>query len=329
VLAAAVLPHDSLVFWTHAIFTTSRIGDLASLGNQSLNGMLLRLPVAATARDTALLLLVSVAVTAALYRARVLYRQDRTVEAAITCGCAALAASPVSWTHHQVWTVLAGLALFTRGKTQRTFALGIVIVMSVRLPPPADDALTGFLADNARALAALGICCLGLVSAWRAARTQRLVLFGRFSVRPRAMAVVGAIGLVISGMIVITHLIRVSFPTITTQAMAEQIWGWSTDTYGRRKASIPEATPDGINYGTMLLPNGKTRVAGAAGTDVARLVLTTTLNGPAYTVPLTSDLTAGIRVFVFDIDYYAESTLDTYTADGKLGCRCGDKLSSG
>ena len=42
VLAALVLPDDSWTYWTGTILQTSRIGDLASLGNQSVHGMLLR-----------------------------------------------------------------------------------------------------------------------------------------------------------------------------------------------------------------------------------------------------------------------------------------------
>lgn len=319
ILAAVVLPRDSLTFWTHAVFTSSRVGDLAALGNQSVNGMLLRIPATASARDLALPLLVTVAVCAALYRARVLYRQERTVEAAITCGCAALVASPVSWTHHQVWTVLAALALLTRSAPHRAIAALVLTVMCVRLPHPAVNAIAGFLADNARAIAALGICCLGLVSAWRTARTPELVLFNRITVRSRSMAVVGATGLLISGAVVITHLINVRFPKLDSQIIAETTPTMGTSIDERGRVVIAGADVDGADadYGFILLPDGMTRVIGFVGKDVARLVLTTAKNGPTHDVPLTPQ--AGKRMFVFDINYYAESQLDTYTANGKLG----------
>ncbi|MFG2005080.1 hypothetical protein ACGFNU_38645 [Spirillospora sp. NPDC048911] len=79
----------------------------------------------------------------------------------------------------------------------------------------------------------------------------------------------------------------------------------------------------------MLLPDDMTQVSGLVGEDVTRLVLSTSINGPAYQVPLLPGPVAGRRIFVFHIDHYAGTRLDTYTADGKLACICGDKLSSG
>jgi alpha-1,2-mannosyltransferase len=327
VVAAVVLPRDSAVFWTHAVFTTSRVGDLSLLGNQSVNGMLTRIPVTTSARDLALALVVTVAVVAALYRARVLYRRDRMVEAAITCGCATLVASPVSWNHHQVWTVLAGLVLFTRGAVHRALAVLVVVVMCVRLPHPGQDAVAGFVADNARGLAALGVCCLGLVSAWRAVQTPRLVLFGRIAVRPRAMAAVGASGLLTAGFLVVTHLVHVSFPTLDARTVVES-FGITYDDSGRVVPSMPEVYDTEVNYGYEVLPDDVVRVIGVAGKHVTKLVLSTSVNGPSYQVPIVDGQVAGLRVFVFEIDHPEGAQLDTYTFGGRLGCRCGDKLNS-
>lgn len=45
-LAALVLPGESWTYWTEAVRQTARIGNLASLGNQSVHGMLLRASMA-------------------------------------------------------------------------------------------------------------------------------------------------------------------------------------------------------------------------------------------------------------------------------------------
>src|SRR2546430_13438160 len=51
--------------------------------------------------------------------------------AAVVVGCATVAASPVSWTHHQVWTVLAGLLLVAGGGRARlTSGLALLVVMT-------------------------------------------------------------------------------------------------------------------------------------------------------------------------------------------------------
>ena len=42
-VAAAALPGDSWRFWTTEVFTVSRLGHITSVGNQSLNGALMRL----------------------------------------------------------------------------------------------------------------------------------------------------------------------------------------------------------------------------------------------------------------------------------------------
>jgi alpha-1,2-mannosyltransferase len=54
-----------------------------------------------------------------------LARQGYLVHAAVLIGCATIAASPVSWTHHQVWTVLAGM-LPVASATGSRWAFGVV-----------------------------------------------------------------------------------------------------------------------------------------------------------------------------------------------------------
>jgi alpha-1,2-mannosyltransferase len=104
--AAVVLPADSWRFWTTEIRDVDRIGAIASVGNQSLNGALLRTEIPSPVRSAAVLLLGGLIVLLALRRAA---RADNWFSATVVVGAASIVFSPVSWTHHQVWLALAVL----------------------------------------------------------------------------------------------------------------------------------------------------------------------------------------------------------------------------
>ena len=78
-----------------------------------------------------------------------------------------MAASPVSWTHHQFWTVLAAILLVS-GLPGLGRAVGWVLLASMTVNvvdllarlPIGDQAL--FLAANMRGIAAAALCVLGL-----------------------------------------------------------------------------------------------------------------------------------------------------------------------
>ncbi|MFG2107529.1 glycosyltransferase 87 family protein [Micromonospora chersina] len=90
-VAAAVLPAESWTYWTGTVAQTSRIGDLASLGNQSLHGMLLRIGVDPASLPVVWAALAGVVCAAALLRARQLTVHGRPGHAdARTLGAGAL-----------------------------------------------------------------------------------------------------------------------------------------------------------------------------------------------------------------------------------------------
>ncbi|MBU2669419.1 DUF2029 domain-containing protein [Actinoplanes bogorensis] len=99
------LPRDSWRFWTGEGFDVSRLGYVTGLGNQSLNGALMRLGAAPGVRETLVLIVGGVIVLLALRRAARL--KDNPLAATVVVGAASIVLSPVSWTHHQVWLVLA------------------------------------------------------------------------------------------------------------------------------------------------------------------------------------------------------------------------------
>ncbi|WP_420823951.1 glycosyltransferase 87 family protein [Streptomyces roseifaciens] len=112
VLAALALPYDSRRFWTDAVFATERVGHAEDTANQSLRGVLARL--LHTGDPGAWWAVAALAVT--VLGLTVAVRTQRcgpraTAWGALSCAATALLVSPVSWSHHWVWCVPAGLLL--------------------------------------------------------------------------------------------------------------------------------------------------------------------------------------------------------------------------
>ncbi|WP_051797876.1 glycosyltransferase 87 family protein [Catenuloplanes japonicus] len=110
-VGAAVLPGDSWTYWSGTFLHTSRIGDLTSTGNQSINGVLLRAGVPEHVLTPVWLALAAAVCLVALWQARRAQLAAEPLRAAVVIGCATVAASPVSWTHHQIWPALAAIIL--------------------------------------------------------------------------------------------------------------------------------------------------------------------------------------------------------------------------
>ena len=108
-LTAALLPHDSLRYWTSCVFAPDRSGSAVNIANQSLRGVVAR--AQHTVHPTSLWLVVAVLValggTAVAVAA--LAAADRvpgaTAWGAVACGATTLLVSPITWTHHWVWNV--------------------------------------------------------------------------------------------------------------------------------------------------------------------------------------------------------------------------------
>ncbi|HWC80609.1 MAG TPA: glycosyltransferase 87 family protein [Pseudonocardiaceae bacterium] len=119
VLAFAVDPHDSVLYWTKLVGDSGRIGPVGYAGNQSLLAVLARFEVPPAASNLVWgLLVVATLVTAAIG----MRRASRNGELVLALGLNAVAellCSPISWSHHWVWVVplfvgLGGLGWRTR-----------------------------------------------------------------------------------------------------------------------------------------------------------------------------------------------------------------------
>jgi Glycosyltransferase family 87 len=156
-----VLPADSVRYWFTELWHTGRIGNLASTGNQSINGMLLRAGVSSTAVWA---LLAGVVLVLGLVRAGRAARNGHPLVGLAIAGAAGVAASPVSWTHHQIWLVLAAAGTVVGrhlGRTSKAALVGTrpvvrrawtVIVLLIMIVPWGLDNLRGPLAVAAACL---------------------------------------------------------------------------------------------------------------------------------------------------------------------------------
>jgi alpha-1,2-mannosyltransferase len=130
-LGAAFAPADSWRFWSGGFINLSRFGPDAVIrgDNQSLTGALMRL-----SRDISpppiLILLLSVGVMAlGLVAAKRQIDVGDDVTGLVCIAFASLLASPISWTHHWVWAVLALLVLVQRRRLVASVVLGAIFVI--------------------------------------------------------------------------------------------------------------------------------------------------------------------------------------------------------
>jgi alpha-1,2-mannosyltransferase len=170
-LAAVLLPSASWTFWTSAVFDPSRTGPVEShlgIGDQSVQATLMRLGLTYGAPETTALvaLLGGMVCAVTLAAAAALHRVGRNAEAVVAVGCASLLASPVTWTHHQVWTVFGGLVLLSRpawwGRAGGASILAVLTLHPTQIPYTPD-----LLAANGRALCALSYCAWAWSMVWR------------------------------------------------------------------------------------------------------------------------------------------------------------------
>jgi alpha-1,2-mannosyltransferase len=132
-VAAGLYPDESREFWTAALWDTNRVGNLEYVSNQSLRGMLARLPL-----DTveAQVWLVCVLATLALWVWRVraaAAAQDFLGGLALT-GLLGCLISPVTWVHHCVWLLPAIVRCVDSGRRNHLWlGAAAYLVLSSRL----------------------------------------------------------------------------------------------------------------------------------------------------------------------------------------------------
>ncbi len=134
-VAALVVPDASRVFWTDALWNTDRVGALAFISNQSLNGAVARLHPGDPSTAVWLLTVVAVLVVWVVRVRRSAAAGDELAGFALT-GIVGCLSSPITWIHHLVWVgpaivLLLGHAMAATGR--RRIGLFVFMIFSYAL----------------------------------------------------------------------------------------------------------------------------------------------------------------------------------------------------
>ena len=120
-----LLPAQSQKFWFGRLFLdSSRSGNIAYVGNQSLHGTLARLVSSQSAEKPYWLVVSMIIGVAGLLLAARTARRGYEMIGILTCGLTGLLISPISWSHHWVWVapalvVAVDVAVRIRGPSWR------------------------------------------------------------------------------------------------------------------------------------------------------------------------------------------------------------------
>ncbi|NUR49108.1 MAG: DUF2029 domain-containing protein [Hamadaea sp.] len=149
-VTAAAAPDMAREFFTNALWDTDRIGSLAFISNQSLQGLVARLNPEDPSKAVWLVLAVGVLVVWVVRSRRAFRAGDEAAGLAVT-GVVSSLVSPVTWIHHLVWLIPSLILLVNAGFADRAHrwrhwgvaGVGYAILCS-KLVWPFDDRFSGF-----------------------------------------------------------------------------------------------------------------------------------------------------------------------------------------
>lgn len=149
----AIFPGATLDYALHRAGDMTRFGPYTSTSNQSLNGLLFRAGLDGTTQKLLFLAAALVVLMLAWRRSARLLSDGDPFAALVVIGAAMVAASPISWGHHQVWLWLAAFAVVARTDWRQAAWTVVVIVLLSKAPigeltggaVPAVDWLVGSL----------------------------------------------------------------------------------------------------------------------------------------------------------------------------------------
>jgi alpha-1,2-mannosyltransferase len=127
-------PSDSRLYWTELIFNSDRIGRVDDPANNSVLGLVARAIGPGHVRTGLWLGLAAVVLGVGLWRGVKAARADDLLTATAVVGCAGALLSPISWTHHLGFAVLA-LAAFAGRRPRPWVVVGLVAWWLVLVSP--------------------------------------------------------------------------------------------------------------------------------------------------------------------------------------------------
>ncbi|RKS79079.1 alpha-1,2-mannosyltransferase [Actinomadura pelletieri DSM 43383] len=135
--AWAVSPAESEKFWFSVVFQVDAVHAFTPSGNISLDASLQRLGLHGNAHTAIWAMLCLAVLVVAMYRAAQACRAGDHFAALVIVGAASLVVSPISWTHHQIWLVLAPFVVVRwpdrRWTAQAAWAAAVLAIMSLSL----------------------------------------------------------------------------------------------------------------------------------------------------------------------------------------------------
>jgi alpha-1,2-mannosyltransferase len=115
-IGLAVLPSESLRYWTDLVWRTGRVGEIAAQRNKSLLGVLNHFDLPDGVQRPVWLVLVGVLVVAVLWSAHRQHLRGGEFGAVVSVGLLGCLITPIAWPHHLIWLPLAGLYLVYLGR---------------------------------------------------------------------------------------------------------------------------------------------------------------------------------------------------------------------
>lgn len=177
-LGIVVQPQQGWLYWNKLAYDDTRVGGVAYIANQSLNGVIWRLSGPGGIRPL-WLVLAMVTTGTALWAARRLWRSGEQLSAVAITALGMLLVSPISWSHHWVWALPAAVALTgiaRRSHAKALLATGLVIFYSrgiFRVPNTGDQeyahSLWQQVVGNSYAIWALGALIVMALDAYHRA----------------------------------------------------------------------------------------------------------------------------------------------------------------
>jgi alpha-1,2-mannosyltransferase len=125
-------PRDTWLFWSGGLLNLSRFGPMAIIGgdNQTLSAALMRLSHDISPPSGPVLLMSVGVMALGVVAAKRQVASGNDVNALVCIAFASLLASPIAWTHHWVWAVLAAMVLVQAGRRVAAFLLSVVFVIA-------------------------------------------------------------------------------------------------------------------------------------------------------------------------------------------------------
>ena len=112
-------PSDSRSYWTDLVWHSDRVGSVSDARNNSLLGVVARSLHPSAFRTALWLIAILVVLSIALLRSVRASRQNDLLAVAAIVGCATAAVSPISWTHHLGFLLVALFAFVLQARTSR------------------------------------------------------------------------------------------------------------------------------------------------------------------------------------------------------------------